>query len=114
MAATHPRRRRAPPAILPALALALCTFMAWPLSAPAGEAKVSISDAPLMRVDWQGPLSLPPRFRNHCTIDPVRGAYCSNHCGLDYQLYYCSQGSFGCCRPGRGYCGWDGLLRCAP
>jgi hypothetical protein len=65
--------------------------------------------------DWQGPAELPRRYRNHCSFDVTHGRYyCSNHCGFDYQFYYCSQGSFGCCRIGVGYCGWDGLLRCRP
>ena len=93
-------------------ALALLLGAAWtPLSA-AGELPVS---AAAVRVDWQGPYSIPLRFRNHCSFDPWRGRYyCANHCGLDYQFYYCSPASFGCCHPGYGYCGWDGLLRCAP
>src|SRR5262249_48740045 len=40
--------------------------------------------------------------------------YCSNHCGSDYEFYYCSKKSFGCCRIGVGYCDLDGLLRCHP
>jgi hypothetical protein len=70
---------------------------------------------PVIQVDWQGPLSLPPRFRNHCAIDTFSGRpYCSDHCGFDYQFYYCSRQSFGCCRIGFGYCDWNGLLRCHP
>jgi len=66
-------------------------------------------------VDWQPPRSLPARFRNHCRYDPIHGrAYCANHCGPDYQFYFCSQESFGCCHPGYGYCDWKGHLRCAP
>jgi hypothetical protein len=69
----------------------------------------------LVRVDWQPPLSLPPRFRNHCTIDNFSGRpYCENHCGSEYQFFYCSDASFGCCHLGRGYCDWNGHLRCAP
>ncbi len=70
---------------------------------------------PVVEADWQGPLSLPPRFRNHCVIDFFSGRpYCSNHCGIDYQFYYCTPRSFGCCRIGFGYCDWRGLLRCHP
>ena len=70
---------------------------------------------PLVAVDWQPPWSLPPRFRNHCRYDPLRGrSYCANHCGPDYQFYFCSQESFGCCHAGYGYCDWKGHLRCAP
>jgi hypothetical protein len=99
---------------LPAFALALLTGFAWS-SLQAGELNFSTAGAPIIYADWQDPSMLPPRFRNHCRFDPYRGRYlCSDHCGLDYQFYYCSQGSFGCCRTGYGYCGWDGLLRCAP
>ncbi len=66
-----------------------------------------------IRVDWQEPLQLPPRFRNHCTYENFTGRpYCLDHCGIDYQFYYCSEGSFGCCHLGRGYCDWNGQLRC--
>ena len=88
------------------LAPSLCAAvpMTGPLPAPSA-----------VEADWQGPLSLPPRFRNHCVIDFFSGRhYCSNHCGIDYQFYYCTPAAFGCCHIGRGYCGWDGGLRCAP
>ena len=62
-----------------------------------------------VQVDWQGPLSLPRRFRNHCAVDVLTGRlYCSDHCGFNYQFYYCSNQSFGCCRVGYGYCDWRG------
>ncbi len=69
----------------------------------------------VIEADWQSPQALPRRFRNHCVFgaDPAR-SYCSNHCGFDYQFYYCSRESFGCCRIGFGYCDWNGLLRCHP
>jgi hypothetical protein len=74
-----------------------------------------LAGAALIQVDWQGPKSLPPRFRNHCATDTFsRRAYCSDHCGFEYQFYYCSRQSFGCCRIGFGYCDWTGLLRCHP
>jgi hypothetical protein len=69
---------------------------------------------PLTSVDWQQPSALPRAFRNHCHYDGEGRFYCSNHCGLDYQFYYCTPASFGCCRPGFGYCDWKGHLRCAP
>jgi hypothetical protein len=79
-----------------------------PISRPA------TADA-IIQVDWQGPLSLPPRLRNHCATDVFSGRpYCSDHCGFQYQVYYCSPQSFGCCRVGFGYCDWNGLLRCHP
>jgi hypothetical protein len=69
----------------------------------------------LQRVDWQEPQSLPRRFRNHCVYDRHSGRpYCSDHCGFEYQFYYCSHESFGCCRRGFGYCDWNGILRCHP
>lgn len=71
--------------------------------------------ARLIQADWQDPQALPPRLRNHCAYDQLRGRrYCSDHCGFDYQAYYCSPQSFGCCRVGFGYCDWNGLLRCHP
>ncbi len=70
---------------------------------------------PLIKADWQEPQTLPPRLRNHCATDALTGrAYCSDHCGFQYQVYYCSPQSFGCCRVGFGYCDWNGLLRCHP
>jgi hypothetical protein len=69
----------------------------------------------MLRVDWQEPAFLPPRFRNHCTFENFFGRpYCSDHCGVDYQIYYCSGASFGCCHLGRGYCDFHGSLRCHP
>ena len=69
----------------------------------------------IVEADWQGPQSLPRRFRNHCSHDGSGArSYCSDHCGFDYQFYYCSRVSFGCCSVGLGYCDWHGLLRCHP
>jgi hypothetical protein len=54
---------------------------------------------------------LPRRFQNHCGF--YRGHfYCADHCGADYQLYYCTPVAFGCCHIGHGYCSGDGSLRC--
>jgi hypothetical protein len=65
--------------------------------------------------DWQTPEQLPPAFRNHCTFENFTNRpYCSNHCGIDYQFYFCSPASFGCCHLGHGYCDWSGILRCHP
>jgi len=88
-----------------------------PLASPyatAGELNYSPIRQPLVAVDWQYPQALPRAFRNHCHYDGEGRFYCSNHCGLDYQFYYCTPASFGCCRPGFGYCDWKGHLRCAP
>jgi hypothetical protein len=74
-----------------------------------------VSTSAMQRVDWQTPEQLPRRLRNHCAYDVESGRpYCSDHCGFNYQVYSCSPGSFGCCRPGFGYCDWRGLLRCHP
>jgi hypothetical protein len=71
--------------------------------------------ATIIQVDWQDPATLPPRFRNHCSIDSWSGRpYCADHCGLGFQFYYCTPESFGCCRVGFGYCDWHGHLRCHP
>jgi hypothetical protein len=79
----------------------------------AGELNYTPVEAPLLRMDWQDPTILPPHFRNHCGF--IRGRWvCSNHCGIDYQFYFCSPASFGCCHTGYGYCDWNGSLRCAP
>ena len=68
-----------------------------------------------MRIDWQYPPQLPPRLRNHCAFEYFTGRpYCSYRCGIDYQFFYCSKLSFGCCHLGRGYCDWNGILRCSP
>jgi hypothetical protein len=98
-----------------ALALLLATFIgAWPSHAAPGVDHSAIGRS-VIAVDWQGPLSLPPRFRNHCHYDANHGAwYCADHCGIDDQFYFCSPASFGCCRIGYGYCDWKGRLRCAP
>ena len=82
--------------------------------AHAGELNYSPIRTPLIAADWQPPSALPRVFRNHCHYDGEGRFYCSNHCGLDYQFYYCAPASFGCCRPGFGYCDWKGHLRCAP
>ena len=60
------------------------------------------------------PEALPKLNRNHCTYSPWNGPYCSDHCGVGYTFYYCSNRSFGCCHVGVGYCDWNGSLRCAP
>ncbi len=95
--------------------LALLACLASTSACPAGEPIAPPAVAPLLRVDWQDPGFLPRRFRNHCSFDVTNARYyCSDHCGSDYQFFYCSRRSFGCCRLGSGYCDWDGLLRCRP
>jgi hypothetical protein len=83
----------------------------------AGAGLLTVMDANrlIVEADWQEPQSLPRRFRNHCSYNSFGGrSYCSDHCGFDYQFYYCSRASFGCCGVGSGYCDWHGLLRCHP
>jgi hypothetical protein len=94
----------------------LASIAAGQQSAHAAPVAANLSAAGfVVRADWQEPNALPPRFRNHCQIDRFSGRpFCASHCGLDYQFFYCSRASSGCCHIGRGYCGWDGLLRCSP
>ena len=94
---------------------ALFAFMASASASRAVEIVKLPASSPLIRVDWQTPEQLPPKFRNHCTAENFTNRpYCSNHCGIDYQFFYCSSASFGCCHLGHGYCDWDGHLRCSP
>ena len=98
-------------------AVALCALacLAAASGTRAGDADLTPGRSLIVRVDWQGPEQLPPPFRNHCTAENFTGRpYCSNHCGADYQFYFCSPASFGCCHLGHGYCDWNGVLRCHP
>jgi len=98
-----------------AVALSILTAIVVASAAHAGVVPLAPPGGPVIHVDWQEPAQLPPRFRNHCTAENFTGRpYCSDHCGLDYQFYYCTPGSFGCCRLGHGYCDWNGMLRCHP
>jgi hypothetical protein len=95
------------------LLIVLCLLLLAPCSARAIEI-VRLGDG-FTRVDWQYPPQLPPRFRNHCTFEYFTARpYCSYRCGIDYQFFYCSELTFGCCHLGRGYCDWNGILRCSP
>jgi hypothetical protein len=56
---------------------------------------------------------LPRRHQNHCGW--IDGRFiCADHCGVDYQVYYCPTTASGCCHIGLGYCDEGGRLRCAP
>jgi hypothetical protein len=100
--------------IMKTLALVLVTCIGWHSASLAGVPE-SVASGLVIRVDWQVPESLPPRFRNHCAYENFTGRpYCSDHCGVDYQFYYCSEASFGCCHLGHGYCDFNGLVRCHP
>jgi hypothetical protein len=99
------------------MAVALLIFIGVGLGSVGHAANLDFSPAStlLLPADWQEPAVLPPQFRNHCSVDKFGGRpYCANHCGSDYQFFYCSQASFGCCHLGRGYCDWNGHLRCTP
>jgi hypothetical protein len=97
------------------LQLAALTCLVWTSAGHADELSYSPANGLLIHVDWQDPFFLPRRFRNHCSFDVTLGIYyCSDRCGSNYQFYYCSSRSFGCCHIGVGYCDWDGLLRCRP
>jgi hypothetical protein len=102
-----------------AIALMACVaFTSASQAAPLPAPLAPVTDAlvaPAVPADWQGPLSLPPYFRNHCAYHLYRDRYfCRNHCGIGYQFYFCHPDSFGCCHVGRGYCNWNGSLTCAP
>jgi len=62
---------------------------------------------------WTALPLLPARLQNHCG---TRGGHftCADHCGVDFQIYYCSRTATGCCRIGQGYCDSAGKLRCSP
>jgi hypothetical protein len=97
------------------LQLAVLTCITCASGAHAGKLDYSPVNGPFIHIGWQDPGFLSRRFRNHCSFDVTLGAYyCSDRCGSDYQFYYCSRRSFGCCRIGVGYCDWGGLLRCRP
>jgi hypothetical protein len=99
--------------IIKALTFALLAGAGW--AAVPAAAEVSPLRGLTVRVDWQEPGFLPRRFRNHCSFENFSGRpYCSDHCGIDYQFYYCSERSYGCCRLGLGYCDFSGALRCHP
>ena len=100
--------------LLAAATIAFAGLVAASSCALAGVPNYSPLAGRLTAVDWQPPAALPRAFRNHCHYNGDGRFYCSNHCGLDYQFYSCTPASFGCCRPGFGYCDWKGHLRCAP
>jgi len=62
---------------------------------------------------WFALPPLPRRLQNHCGY--YHGAFiCSDHCGIDYQVYYCSRAATACCHFGTGYCDSEGHVRCSP
>ena len=95
--------------------LAASACIVWGTACCATEPAYSPVQRSLAYPPWDEVRDLPRRFRNHCSFDVTHAIYyCSDHCGIDYQVYYCSRKSFGCCHIGHGYCDWNGLLRCRP
>ena len=95
--------------------LAASACIVWGTACCATEPAYSPVQRSLAYPPWDEVRDLPRRFRNHCSFDITHAIYyCSDHCGIDYQVYYCSRKSFGCCHIGHGYCDWNGLLRCRP
>jgi hypothetical protein len=93
--------------------LAAVALLLWASVCQAGEPLYSPAPMPLPWVDWREPDDLPPHFRNNCGFQNGRW-YCAERCGTDYQFYYCSRVSYGCCHIGDGYCDYRGFLRCRP
>jgi hypothetical protein len=62
---------------------------------------------------WAAMPLLPRPLQNHCGY--YNGHFiCADHCGADYQVYYCPATASGCCHIGLGYCDGAGRLRCSP
>jgi hypothetical protein len=99
------------------LLASIALFGALAAASPCTAAPVAALRSPSLvnEVDFQPPPTLPPRFRNHCAIDSASGRpYCSDHCGFEYEFYYCGEHAYGCCKIGYGYCDGRGYLRCHP
>jgi len=97
------------------LRIAALTSTVWSFACQAGGPSHSLVNGSSAEVHWQQARLRSWRLRSYCNFDVTQGRYyCPNHCGSDYEFYYCSQRSFGCCHIGVGHCGWDGLLRCRP
>lgn len=62
---------------------------------------------------WAALPLLPRQLQNHCGY--YNGHFiCADHCGAEYQVYYCPNTASGCCHVGLGYCDFGGRLRCSP
>jgi hypothetical protein len=62
---------------------------------------------------WTAMPLLPRQLQNHCGY--YNGHFiCADHCGAEYQVYYCPNTASGCCHVGLGYCDGGGRLRCSP
>jgi hypothetical protein len=79
----------------------------------AGAGELIFSPLPRLLDFGREPNDLPPRFRTNCSIKDGR-FYCAYRCGWEYEFFYCSTASFGCCHVAHGYCDYRGLLRCRP
>jgi len=82
----------------------------------AAEQRAGRRDAPAVEQftrSWAALPALPRRLQSHCGTRDGHFT-CADHCGVDYQIYYCSRTATGCCRIGQGYCDSAGKLRCAP
>jgi hypothetical protein len=111
-----PMTRRIVVAATTTAVLATAVLLAFGLVAPAGAADVRAEPQarPVVAQFSYSPTALPPlpvRHQNHCGF--VSGHYvCADHCGVDYQVYYCPASASGCCHVGYGYCDGAGQLRC--
>jgi len=93
--------------------IAALTSTVWSFACQAGEPSYSLVNQSSTHFHWQQAWLRP--LRSYCSFDVTQGRYyCPNHCGSDYEFYYCSDRSSGCCHVGGGYCDWGGLLRCRP
>jgi hypothetical protein len=82
----------------------------------AADRRVELEYSPVPQYSWASwaamPL-LPRQLQNHCGY--YNGHFvCADHCGVDYQVYYCPATASGCCHVGLGYCDGAGQLRCSP
>jgi hypothetical protein len=93
------------------LVLAATTSIGW-----AQERQANRPYSPVLEqftYSWAAMPPLPRRLQNNCRYHNGN-LVCSDNCGMDYQKYFCSPRSIGCCHIGRGYCDGEGHLRCSP
>lgn len=94
-----------------ACGVALVAIMAT--GGAAADRPTELQAARMVEPSFSGEVAVPPPHQNHCGY--VNGRYvCADHCGIDYQVYYCPASATGCCHVGLGYCDAAGRLRCAP
>jgi hypothetical protein len=93
-------------------AAALLVAMATTGTAADRRAELQYSPA-VPQYSWAAMPPLPRPLQNHCGY--YNGHFiCADHCGVDYQVYYCPATTSGCCHIGLGYCDGAGRLRCSP